>query len=131
MNFLVNAAAAFPVPVQDATLTVSQLAVAGVIATAIVGLVLGIMTYIANHTRDIVKSEVKPLVARLDIVDARLDKMDDRFDKIDARLDKMDKRMDNMDKRMDRLEVKLDKVADDVGMLVQVVTRLVDGRARG
>lgn len=163
MNSLISAVGAFAPQAQDAGLTVSQLTVAGILAAAIVGIVLGVMTYMAGHNRDIVHAEFKPLVARLDGVekhleqidirldimdtrfdkidirldkmDDRLDKMDDRFDKIDIRLDKMDdrfdkmdNRFDKMDERMDRMEVKLDKVADDVGVLVQVVTRLVENR---
>ncbi|WP_066740713.1 hypothetical protein [Cupriavidus sp. D384] len=163
MNSLISAAAGFPLQAQDAGLTVYQLTVAGILAAAIVGIVLGIMTYMANHNRDIVQSEVKPVVARLDgidkhleqidirlenmdtrfesidirldkmdtrfdRIDMRMDKMDERFDKMDERFDKMDQRFDKMDERMDRMEVKLDKVADDVGVLVQVVKRLVESR---
>ncbi|PLP98302.1 hypothetical protein [Cupriavidus pauculus] len=70
------------------------------------------------------QAEVKPLVARLDGVDKYLEQ-------IDIRLDRMDDRFDKMDERMDRVEVKLDKVADDVGVLVQVVSRLAEDRERG
>ena len=144
MNAMINAAATAPSHVQEASLTVHQLTVAGILAAAIVGIIIGLMTYLANHFRDIVKGEVKPLVARLDSVDERLDKietrldrmdtrmdkMDDRFDRMDARFDKMDERMDRMDERMNSVEVKIDRMVDNLGLLVQVVSRMADDRER-
>lgn len=131
MNSMINAAATAPSEVQEASLTVYQLTVAGLLAAAIIGIIIGLMTYMANHHRDIVKGEVKPLVARLDSVDDRLNKIDTRLDRMDTRLDKMDDRFDRMDERMNSMEVKIDKVAGDVSLLVQVVSRLADHRARG
>lgn len=128
---MINAAATAPSEVQEASLTVYQLTVAGLLAAAIIGIIIGLMTYMANHHRDIVKGEVKPLVARLDSVDDRLNKIDTRLDRMDTRLDKMDDRFDRMDERMNSMEVKIDKVAGDVSLLVQVVSRLADHRARG
>jgi flagellar capping protein FliD len=137
MNSMINAAATAPSEVQQASLTVYQLTVAGLLAAAIIGIIIGLMTYMANHHRDIVKGEVKPLVARLvsvddrlNKIDTRLDRMDTRLDKMDTRLDKMDDRFDRMDERMNSMEVKIDKVAGDVSLLVQVVSRLADHRAR-
>lgn len=48
MNSIMTAATAFPAQVQEASLTVYQLTVAGILAAAIVGIVLGIMTYMSQ-----------------------------------------------------------------------------------
>ena len=130
MNAMINAAATAPSHVQEASLTVHQLTVAGILAAAIVGIIIGLMTYLANHFRDIVKGEVKPLVARLDSVDERLDKIETRLDRMDTRMDKMDERMDRMDERMNSVEVKIDRMVDNLGLLVQVVSRMADDRER-
>lgn len=117
-------AAPRPERIKDATPGVKELILAGILCAGMIGGLFTVLSYFADHVRDIVAAEVKPLAGRVDGVEKRLDG-------VEARLDRMDARFDRVEARLDRVELKIDKLGDQIGALAQVVARQAGAREGG
>ncbi|GJG94768.1 hypothetical protein [Cupriavidus pauculus] len=138
---------------REATMTVSQLKVAGTLCAATIGILIASMTYVTGQARDMVIASAVPLVSRLDRVDVRLDRMDGRIDRMDGRIDGLElrmgkledrmghreTRMDNFEVRMEKIEIRMERVETSIAHLrtdvdkligsVAALTRLVERQA--
>lgn len=117
---------------REATMTVSQLKVAGTLCAATIGILIASMTYVTAQARDMVIAATAPLATRLDKVDIRLDRMDVRMDGMEVRMGRLETRMGIMDVRMEKMETGIAHLRTDIDKLIGSVvalTRLVERQA--